>query len=55
MRVGVLVCIAENDGVKMIWEVQCSRSLAVATELVGMVDGSWGDMREVGICRGKVQ
>ena len=50
MRVGVLVCIAENDGVKMIWEVQWSSSLAVATELVGMVvveDGSWGDMREV--------
>ena len=40
MRVGVLVCTGEDDGVKMVWEVQWSSSLAVAgreTELVRIV------------------
>ena len=40
MRVVVLVCTGEDDGVKMVWEVQSSSSLAVAgreTELVGIV------------------
>ena len=41
MRVAVLVCTGEDDGVKMVWEVQSSSSLAVAgreTELVGIVE-----------------
>ena len=41
MRVGVLVCTAEDDSVKMVWEVQWSSALAVTgreTELVGIVE-----------------
>ena len=58
MRVGVLVCTGEDDGVKMVWGVQWSSSLAVAgreTELVGIVvveDGSRseGVMGDSGDC-----
>ena len=58
MRVGVLVCTGEDDGVMMVWGVQWSSSLAVAgrkTELVGIVvveDSNWrkGVMGDTGDC-----